>query len=212
MEILEGHDFPGNLRELDNVIASAVVLETGDTLGVGSLPASLRAAAPPRGNALRGVRRTLADMEAEHIRAVMELHQREPQRRGAHPGHLAHGAPLQAEAARAGARLVRARSIPDRVPPTGVNGSCREEAASLRRVARSVQILRSRRCPGANSDPQQNRRPGRSPEVACPMHFQGSDADRGVLGGSNGNHDHCKPWSWKGPSRWTSHPAGPSQP
>jgi DNA-binding NtrC family response regulator len=70
--ILEGHDFPGNVRELENVIASAVVMETGDVLGVSSLPAPLRAAASRSGPPPAGVRRTLADMEAEHIRAVME--------------------------------------------------------------------------------------------------------------------------------------------
>jgi len=72
MEALEAHDYPGNLRELENVIASAVVLETGDTLALGSLPAQLRSSAARPGDAPRGVRRTLADMEAEHIRGVME--------------------------------------------------------------------------------------------------------------------------------------------
>jgi DNA-binding NtrC family response regulator len=72
MEILEGHDFPGNVRELENVIASAVVLETGETLSLSSLAPPLRAAAARSGIVPREVRRTLADMEAEHIRAVME--------------------------------------------------------------------------------------------------------------------------------------------
>ncbi len=72
MEIFEAYDFPGNLRELENIIASAVVLETGETLGVHSLPRQLRAAAAGDGAAPHQVRRTLADMEAEHIRAVME--------------------------------------------------------------------------------------------------------------------------------------------
>jgi DNA-binding NtrC family response regulator len=71
MEALEAYDYPGNLRELDNVMASAVVLETGDTLALRSLPAHLRAAASREGAAPPEVRRTLADMEAEHIRAVM---------------------------------------------------------------------------------------------------------------------------------------------
>ncbi|MBI5067311.1 MAG: sigma-54-dependent Fis family transcriptional regulator [Deltaproteobacteria bacterium] len=71
MEVLEGHDYPGNLRELENIIASAVVLETGDVLSLSSLPRELRATARER-VAPAEVRRTLADMEAEHIRAVME--------------------------------------------------------------------------------------------------------------------------------------------
>jgi two-component system response regulator HydG len=48
------------------------VMETGDVLGLSSLPAPLRAAASRSGPPPVGVRRTLADMEAEHIRAVME--------------------------------------------------------------------------------------------------------------------------------------------
>jgi DNA-binding NtrC family response regulator len=70
MELLETYDFPGNLRELENVIAGAVVLEPGPVLGLSSLPAHLRAACteprvPPN------VRKTLADLEDEHIRAVI---------------------------------------------------------------------------------------------------------------------------------------------
>ena len=42
MELLEGYDFPGNVRELENIIASAVVLETGDALGL-NVPAALPA-------------------------------------------------------------------------------------------------------------------------------------------------------------------------
>jgi DNA-binding NtrC family response regulator len=41
-EALEAYDYPGNLRELENVIASAAVLETSETLTLQSLPAHLR--------------------------------------------------------------------------------------------------------------------------------------------------------------------------
>jgi DNA-binding NtrC family response regulator len=72
MEVLEAYDFPGNLRELENIIASAVVLETGDVLGLSSLPPHLRAVgARSEARAPREVRRTLADLEEEHIRAVI---------------------------------------------------------------------------------------------------------------------------------------------
>jgi DNA-binding NtrC family response regulator len=72
MELFEAYDFPGNLRELENILASAVVLEQGDTLSVSSLPPQLRAAAARAAARVpRDVRKTLADLEEEHIRAVM---------------------------------------------------------------------------------------------------------------------------------------------
>jgi DNA-binding NtrC family response regulator len=73
LELLDGYDFPGNLRELENVIASAVVLETGETLGLHALPAYLRkAAAGHDARVPREARRTLAEVEAEHIRTILE--------------------------------------------------------------------------------------------------------------------------------------------
>jgi DNA-binding NtrC family response regulator len=72
MEVLESYDFPGNLRELENIIASAVVLETGDQLTLSSLPPPLRAAgARADAHVPREVRKTLANLEEEHIRAVI---------------------------------------------------------------------------------------------------------------------------------------------
>jgi transcriptional regulator with PAS, ATPase and Fis domain len=38
IELLEMYDYPGNVRELDNIIAEAVVVETGRTLTRRSLP------------------------------------------------------------------------------------------------------------------------------------------------------------------------------
>ncbi len=76
MEVLEAYDFPGNLRELENVVASAVVLETGPVLGLSSLPVHLRAAATrAEARIPREVRKTLADLEEEHIRAVISYTQ-----------------------------------------------------------------------------------------------------------------------------------------
>ncbi|MBI5014771.1 MAG: sigma-54-dependent Fis family transcriptional regulator [Deltaproteobacteria bacterium] len=69
LEALEGHDYPGNVRELENLIERAVALETGGQLSADSLPANLRgggaagsrhhASIPPGGLDLEGVLRSL---------------------------------------------------------------------------------------------------------------------------------------------------------
>jgi len=55
MEFLEGHDWPGNIRELENVIERAVTLEAGEELTAASLPDHLKATV--RGDALSEVAR-----------------------------------------------------------------------------------------------------------------------------------------------------------
>jgi two-component system, NtrC family, response regulator PilR len=47
--VLERHHWPGNIRELENVLERAIVLGTGDTLGVESLPESVRRERPVKG-------------------------------------------------------------------------------------------------------------------------------------------------------------------
>jgi two-component system response regulator PilR (NtrC family) len=47
MEALLDYHWPGNVRELENVIERAVVLSTGEVLGVDMLPASVRNPEPP---------------------------------------------------------------------------------------------------------------------------------------------------------------------
>jgi len=72
MQLLHDHAFPGNVRELENVIAGAIVIETGDSLGVESLPAELRKAAESHdafGPIPAG--KTLLDVEADYIRTVL---------------------------------------------------------------------------------------------------------------------------------------------
>jgi DNA-binding NtrC family response regulator len=73
MAVLRGHVFPGNVRELDNIIAGAVVVEPGDSLSLASLPAALRkTAAAQEGAGALPMRKTLSDVEADYIRAVLE--------------------------------------------------------------------------------------------------------------------------------------------
>ncbi len=73
MGLLGAYDYPGNVRELENILASAVVLENGRTLGRNSLPAYLVKAVTRAEPAVpRDVRKTLDELEAEHIRIVLE--------------------------------------------------------------------------------------------------------------------------------------------
>ncbi len=75
IELLEMYDYPGNVRELDNIIAEAVVVETGRTLTRRSLPRYVMNAVsnshissvPP------SERKSLSEIEAEHIRHMLEL-------------------------------------------------------------------------------------------------------------------------------------------
>ncbi len=71
MAFVSSYDFPGNVRELENLIAGAVVLECGPVLTMGSLPHNLVVTA--RTHALRkGDGRTLAAVEADQIRETLE--------------------------------------------------------------------------------------------------------------------------------------------
>jgi len=61
MTILQAHDWPGNIRELQNFIERAVLFSPGSVL---RLPLGLRQTAPARSE---GAARTLADADREHI-------------------------------------------------------------------------------------------------------------------------------------------------
>jgi transcriptional regulator with GAF, ATPase, and Fis domain len=61
MAVLQAHDWPGNIRELQNFIERAVLFSPGSVL---RLPLGLKQTAPERSE---GAARTLADADREHI-------------------------------------------------------------------------------------------------------------------------------------------------
>ena len=63
------YPWPGNLRELRNVIERAVILAPGETIELADLPEGFSSASPPAFAV--GSRVTLEDLEAEHIRRVL---------------------------------------------------------------------------------------------------------------------------------------------
>jgi NtrC-family two-component system response regulator AlgB len=68
LEALKRHSWPGNLRELRNVVERASILCTGDRIGVEHLPGTLpgRMSTPALGS-----RVSLEKIEEEHIRRVL---------------------------------------------------------------------------------------------------------------------------------------------
>src|SRR5438270_1847598 len=69
MRYLKSYDFPGNVRELANIIERAVIVTDEAAIGVADLPEGLRAAAENRVRADR--RPTLAEVEADYLREVL---------------------------------------------------------------------------------------------------------------------------------------------
>lgn len=69
-EGLLGYDFPGNARELENMIAAAVLLEKGNALSLSSA-VDLASPAASNGNDLGGLL-TLEEVEKRHIHRVLD--------------------------------------------------------------------------------------------------------------------------------------------
>ncbi|MDE3215477.1 MAG: sigma-54-dependent Fis family transcriptional regulator [Gemmatimonadota bacterium] len=67
VEMLQAYEWPGNIRELRNVIERALLLHRGAVLGAADLPVTQ--ARPAAG--LPGSRVSLADLERRHIEAVL---------------------------------------------------------------------------------------------------------------------------------------------
>jgi DNA-binding NtrC family response regulator len=70
MSVLVRYDWPGNARELQNVIERALILSDGDVLQPSELPIGVRAA-PARDNGAAATRMTLAEAERRYIRQVL---------------------------------------------------------------------------------------------------------------------------------------------
>ena len=69
MRFLKAYDFPGNVRELANIIERAVIVSNEAQIEAGDLPEGSRAAAAQR--ARRDQRPTLAEIETEYIRETL---------------------------------------------------------------------------------------------------------------------------------------------
>jgi two-component system response regulator HydG len=70
MEVLREHDWPGNVRQLRNVIERAVVLARSESLGLEDLPAEFNH--PTGGLRFPESRRTLKDVELRAIKDALE--------------------------------------------------------------------------------------------------------------------------------------------
>ena len=67
--LLQAYDFPGNVRELANIIERAVIVSGGERIEVGDLTESVRLAAMQRDRKDR--RPTLAEIEVDYIREIL---------------------------------------------------------------------------------------------------------------------------------------------
>ena len=73
MEALQRYRWPGNIRELRNVIERAVLLANGGVINASDLPLQAPGPAPASANGQSGSAVSLADLERRHIETV--LHQ-----------------------------------------------------------------------------------------------------------------------------------------
>ncbi len=71
MAAIQRYSWPGNLRELRNVIERAVILATGDKIDVNDFPDNLRGSQPT--GAIIGNRVSLEELEREHILRIIEI-------------------------------------------------------------------------------------------------------------------------------------------
>jgi PAS domain S-box-containing protein len=72
LAVLMAHDYPGNVRELENIIEYAFVVCRGGIVELGHLPPEFRARFDRSGKPPRGL--TLRDLETSHIVATIQRH------------------------------------------------------------------------------------------------------------------------------------------
>jgi len=74
IDILMRYDFPGNVRELENIVERGVALANGDTIEVAHLPEDLRGTCFQTFRRKSGSIPSLADQERAYIEWVLKEH------------------------------------------------------------------------------------------------------------------------------------------
>jgi len=79
MRALQAYDWPGNVRQLENVLMKAVVMARGDALSIAQLPEEIAGAAGGAGEVMpiaeggdSNGEKSLKELEREHIRRVLD--------------------------------------------------------------------------------------------------------------------------------------------
>jgi len=73
MNLLKGYDFPGNIRELMNIINSAIIIETGDELKITALPHYFLKTAKIANDINNEFEpKSLLEVEKDHIQKVLQ--------------------------------------------------------------------------------------------------------------------------------------------
>jgi DNA-binding NtrC family response regulator len=72
LALLRAYEFPGNVRELANIVERAAIISTGERIELADLPEAVRAAAQLSRRGGRKLR-TLAELEADYIGEVLKL-------------------------------------------------------------------------------------------------------------------------------------------